>query len=242
LRREEDTKKLTLIEHLNELRWRLIVCLFAIGLSAIPGYLFSDKLLSILVRPVGKLVFLAPTEALMAKLKLGLFGGFFLALPVVLYQVWGFISCGLTAKEKRYILIYFPFSILLFLVGVGFCYFFVLPLGVKILLSYGGESLEPMISIMTYLSFVMTLLISFGITFELPLGVLFLTRIGLIKPRFLSRNRRYAILIIFIVAAILTPTVDIVNQLFLAIPLLLLYELSIIISRLVSPPRGNRKD
>lgn len=234
---DKTDKKLTLVEHLNELRWRLIVSLIAIALGAIPGYLFSDEIFSALARPVGKLVFLSPTEALMAKIKLSFFGGLFLALPVVLYQVWAFISSGLHLKEKRYILIYLPSSILLFLAGAGFCYLLVLPLGVKLLLSYGGESLVPMISIRAYLSFVMMLLISFGTIFVLPLAILFLTRIGLIKPGLLTKNRRYAILLIFILAAVITPTVDIVTQLFLAVPLFLLYELSIIISRLATPKK-----
>lgn len=173
------------------------------------------------------LVFISPQEPFVITLKIALFGGIIIALPMIIYQAWQFVSLALKEKEKRYLLFYGPFSLLLFLSGASFAYFVAIPVGLRFLLSFGGSSLEPMISISKYLSFITVTILTFGIVFELPLVSLFLVRIGIISPQFLAKNRKVAIIAIFVLAAILTPSIDAFTQILLAVPLVILYEVSI---------------
>lgn len=184
-----------------------------------------------LIKPAGKLVFIAPQEAFVTYIKVSLIAGIFLAFPVLIWQVWRFVSAGLTGTEKKYFLYYAPFSFMLFFIGSAFAYFVILPIGMRFLLGFATDSLQPMISVSKYVSFAGMLLLAFGVVFELPLVVLFLTKIRLVTPEFLKRKRKQSILIIFIVAAILTPP-DMVTQCLMAGPLILLYEISILFSRL----------
>lgn len=224
--------KLTLVQHLEELRRRFIICLLWVLVGSVVSWFYREEILSILKRPLGSpLVFLAPQEAFITMLKLAIFGGILLSLPVTLYQVWGFVSSALTQIEKKNLLLYGPLSLLSFIVGALFCYLVILPIGLKFLLSFGGASLTPMLSIDRYISFVIVLLLAFGVVFELPLASLFLTRLGLICPDSLRRRRKQAILMVFIISAILTPP-DVLTQLFMAGPLLVLYEISIWLSKL----------
>ncbi len=232
---------LTLIEHLEELRRRIIICLIAVFVCSIVCYFYVDKILFILSRPVNKLVFLKPTEAFLTKLKLSFYSGFFVSMPVIIYQIWKFVSPGLLPKEKHYIYWIVPTSYLLFITGVLFAFFAVLPVGIKFLLSYATESIQPLISISAYISFVIIFLLVFGIVFQLPLIVLFLTKLGVITPKWLVTNRKYAILVVFILAGILTPGPDVFSQFLMAIPTLLLYELSIIISKIVHSLQSIKK-
>ncbi len=221
-------KKMNLIGHLEELRRRAIICILTVVACSLFSYFYSDKILAILKRPFPhSLVFIAPMEPFVITLKIALFGGIALALPMLLLQAWQFTSSGLKEKEKRYLLVYAPFSLLLFLGGASFAYFLVIPIGLRFLLSFGGGSLEPMISINKYLSFITVMILTFGIVFELPLVSLFLVRIGIISPQFLARNRKVAIIAIFVLAAILTPSIDAFTQILMAVPLAILYEVSI---------------
>lgn len=228
-------EKITLVQHLEELRKRLIRCLIAVGVAAAICFFYVDAILKIISQPAGQLVFLKPTEAFFSRIEIALYGGVFLALPVIIYQVWRFVSPGLVKTERRYLFWIVPFSYLLFVAGAALAFFVVLPVGVTFLLAYGTENIQPMISIDAYLSFVTMLLLAFGAIFQLPLVILFLTKLGLVTPAALAAKRKYAVVVIFILAGVLTPGPDIFSQFMMAIPTLLLYEISIILSRFVGP-------
>lgn len=222
-----------LLTHLDDLRKSLIYSIIAIVLFSIAVYSRVDWVLRDITKPVGKLYFLSPFEAFWARIKLAFFLGIFLSMPVVLYQLWNFIQKGLFPKEKRFILSITIISFLLFILGAGFCYFLVLPVGVKFLLAYGSDTLVPMINITRYLSFVFGLLFSFGIVFQLPLIIGFLVKVGILQAQTLRKQRRFAIVIIFIAAAALTPGPDVFSQLLMAGPLLVLYEISVMVAQLI---------
>lgn len=233
-------QKMTIAGHLEELRRRIIVCVISVILTSCVAFLSVKRLLPYLTKPVGRLVFIAPTEAFFTYMKLALFMGFFLSSPIILYEVWKFVSSGLKRSEKKYTRLYGPLSFLLFIAGSSFAYFVVIPIGLKFLLTFGGQEIVPMISVSKYVSFVGMLCLAFGAIFELPLVTLFLTKINLVTPSFLATKRRYAIVGIFIVAALLTPP-DIFTQLLMVIPLLVLYEISIVLSRSVYSKSGVKK-
>lgn len=230
-----EDKKLPLVEHLDELRDRIIKSLLCLILASIVFYSFIDMFLPVFIRPVGKLVFIAPQEAFGARIKLSLFGGLFLSSPVILYHIWRFVSAALSKIEKRYILLFGPLSFIFFISGVFFAHFIIVPIGVKFLLGFATDLITPMISISNYISFVGLLLLTFGVIFELPLVSLFLTKIGVVTPKFLSSRRKQAVVFIFISAAIITPP-DVVTQVLMALPLLLLYEIGIFFSKIVYRP------
>jgi len=235
-------RKMSLMEHLEELRRRFIICILTVIACSIFSYFYSDKILAILKRPFPhSLVFISPQEPFIITLKIAVFGGVIFALPMIIYQAWQFVSLGLKKKEKRYLLLYTPFSLLLFLSGAGFAYFVAIPVGLRFLLSFGVSSLEPMISISKYLSFITLMIFSFGIVFELPLVSLFLVKIGIVSPQFLAKKRKIAIIAIFVLAALLTPSIDAFTQILLAVPLLILYELSIWLAKMVVVERGEEK-
>ncbi|MBU3912356.1 MAG: twin-arginine translocase subunit TatC [Candidatus Omnitrophica bacterium] len=222
---------LTFTEHLEELRQRIIRSLVFVIIASILTYAFTDKILIFLSKPAGRLVFIAPAEAFITRIKLALFGGLYLSLPLILYEVWGFVSSGLERTERKYALLFSVFSFILFTAGTLLGYFVIVPIGLNFLLSFSSEYLQPMISVGRYTSFVMSLSFAFGLVFQLPLAILFLTKTGIVTPEFLSRNRKYTIVIIFIAAAVFTPP-DVITQCLMAIPLLALYEISIFLSRI----------
>jgi sec-independent protein translocase protein TatC len=228
-------KKLSLIEHLQELRSRLIKSIIFIIVCSIFLYNYIDRILFILSRPVGRLVFISPTEALITNIKIAFLGGIFLSSPFVIYQIWRFVGTGLNPRERRYTLLFGPFSFLFFILGCIFGYFVIVPVGMKFLLSFASDALVPMITISRYISFIGTLTLTFGIVFQLPLLSLFLTKIGIVSPAFLSNKRKHAIVFIFILAATLTPP-DVITQCLMAVPLLVLYEISIIFSKIIYRP------
>lgn len=226
-------KKLTFVEHLEELRARMLKSIIFIIVASGLLHAFTDRILGFIVRPVGKLVFIAPTEAFIVSIKIALFGGLFLSSPFVLYQIWQFASAGLKKQEKKYVSLFSLFSFIFFLLGIFFGYFIIVPIGVKFLLGFGTDFVTPMISVGRYVSFVGMLALAFGVVFQLPIAILFLSKTGILTPQFLSTNRKYAIVIIFITAAIFTPP-DIITQCLMAVPLLVLYELGIFLSRFAS--------
>ena len=230
-------KTLSLIEHLEELRERLIKSIIAVIIAAGVSFRYVKKLLPYLIQPVGKVVFLSPQEALLTHVKLALIGGVILASPVILFQVWQFVSCALKPEEKRWVLIFGPLSLFFFLAGAFFGYRVILPLGLKFLLSFSSPELVPMLSVGRYLPFIFFLVLVFGVVFELPVFLYFLTLTGIVTPSLLRRRRKHAIVLIFILAAIFTPP-DVVTQSLLAIPLIFLYEIGIIFSRLAYRRRG----
>lgn len=232
---------MTIIEHLEELRRRLLFAVLAFAAGIAVSFLFVEPILALLIRPIGQVVFLAPTEAFFVRLKVAALAGAFLSLPVVLYQVWRFIGVGLTATERRYALSLLPFSLLLFVGGAAFAFFAILPVGVKFLLGYQTEQLIPMISIGAYLSFATAFVLAFGLVFQLPLVILFLARLGIVTPASLAAGRKYALLGIVILSAVLTPGGDVVSQGLMALPTYVLYELSIWIARAVAPRRSRQE-
>lgn len=223
----------SLFEHLGELRKRLTYSLIAVTIGGFACYSLVDRVIADLAGPVGRLYFNGPVEAFWSRIKIAFFLGLLASLPVVLFQVWSFIQHGLLPKEKRFILSVTAVSFLLFIAGASFCYFLVIPTGVKFLLAYSSDTLVPMITISKYLSFVTTLIVSFGLVFELPVAIGFLTKVGIFNSRMLREQWRIAVVIIFIAAAALTPGPDVFSQMIMAAPLLVLYGASILVAMLI---------
>ena len=227
---EDQEKVMPLTEHLEEFRWRILKSLGAILLFAVLSFPLSPKMIELLARPVGEFYFFAPTEALLIRFKLAFAMGLGLAAPVILYQTWAFIIPALTRRERNYALPLVSFSTLLFGTGIAFAYFFLLPVTIKVLLSFGTESLKDLLGVNRYLTFVLWTLIGCGVVFELPVVVFFLTRLGLVTPRFLIQRWREALLLILILSAVITPSIDVVTQVFLALPLTFLYLISLLVA------------
>ncbi len=231
-----------LTEHLAELRTRLIRSLISIAVFAIIAFTQVDFFFDVFQEPLNKvfpdlkLVALTPTESFFTAIKISILVGFVLASPFVFYQVWKFIEPALYENEKRLLVPFVLFTTVFFTAGVLFAFFGVLPLAIKFLLTFGYEqlSVDPMLSVSSYISFVIRLLLAFGITFELPVIISLLARLGLVTPETLIKIRPYFIVGIFILAAVLTPP-DVVSQIFLALPLLVFYELSIIAAKILYP-------
>jgi sec-independent protein translocase protein TatC len=224
--------------HRDELRKRLIVCLAAVGIGFVACYFFKVELFYILVAPLQKvmksgetLIYTHLPEAFFTFLKTAFIGGLMLASPIIIYQFWMFIAPGLYDREKRLLLPILFLSILFFAGGALFAYYIVFPYGFQFFLSFATDTIRPMPSMKEYLGFASKLLLAFGLIFELPLVVTFLAKLGIVSVDFLKKNRKYAILLIFIVAAVLTPP-DVVTQFMMAVPLMALYEVSILGARI----------
>ena len=226
-----EDRQLTFFEHLDELRGRIVKSLLVLSVTTVFSYQYIKSILPFLIKPIGKVVFTSPAEAFIAYFMLALFGGVFLSMPFLLYQTWKFFSAALSEGEKKYVVIFVPLTFIFFFVGCVFGYFVLLPMMLKFFLSFESPYLIPMINISKYISFVISVIFSAGISFELPLVIIFLTRIGIVTPNFLVQKRRHAIVIIFILSAVLTPSPDFFSQFVMAIPLIILYELSIIFSK-----------
>lgn len=227
----EEEKQSTLVEHLEELRARIIRSVLFLLVCAALLFNFSDQIISFLAKPVGELVFIAPQEAFITKIKVTFFSSLLVSLPFILYQAWRFISAGLQPGEKKYVLIFAPFSFIFFIAGVAFGYLVIIPLGLEFLLSFAAGFLSPMLTVSAYVSFVLALILIFGVIFQLPLAIVFLTKINLVSPNWLSEKRRQAVVFIFLISAFFTPP-DIITQCLMSVPLLILYETGIIFSRL----------
>ena len=222
--------------HLEELRRRLITSIVAVIIGFGATYYFAPKLFEILMAPLvgalppeSTLIFTGVTEAFFTYLKMALLAGFFLASPLVLYEIWAFVSPGLYKREKTWVIPFVVFSTLFFIGGALFGYFVVFPYGFKFLLSYATDMIRPLPKVKEYFSLASRMLLAFGAVFELPLFVFFLTKMGLVTSRTLIDKFKYAIIIIFAISAILTPP-DVVTQLMMAGPLLALYGLSVIVA------------
>lgn len=217
--------------HLDELRSRLIKIILVFAAATLVCYNFVGQILPWVIKPAGHLIYTSPTEAFSAYMTLATLMGFIVTLPWTLYQVWGFIGGALRPQEKQFIAIFGPLSLIFFLAGVAFSFYVAIPLTYKFLMGFSSEYMQPMITVSSYLGFVGNMLIAFGVTFELPLIMAFLAKIGVATPEFLRQKRRHAIMIILIIAAIITPP-DVVSQVSLAIPLVVLYEIGIIFVKL----------
>jgi sec-independent protein translocase protein TatC len=238
--------KMPLTAHLEELRWRLIKALLAVVAGFVVTYSFADSLFAFLTRPLltmtagpVELIGTAVTEAFFTKLKVSFIAAIFLVSPVLFYQAWMFVAPGLYDQEKRYARPFVVFATIFFLMGASFCYWVVFPVGFRFFVEeYQGIGVNPSIRISEYLSFSSRMLLAFGMTFELPVVTFFLARIGVVTHQMMLSYTRYAILVMFIVAAVLTPGPDIASQLLMVGPLLLLYALSIGVAYFVATPKA----
>ena len=218
----------TFWEHLEELRIRILRSCAVVLVFSFIFYNFSSQIVDFLIRPIGKAVFTSPAEALLVHVAVAFWAGIVVSVPLIAFELWRFVESGLVLQEKSHAVKFGALAFLLFLAGVFFGYFVFLPVVLNIFLSFARPALMPMISIKNYIDFVISTVLGCGFVFETPLLALFLAKLGVIDAQFLIRYRRAAILIIFIVAAILTPP-DVLSQFCMAVPLLVFYELSIIL-------------
>ncbi|MEZ7891766.1 MAG: twin-arginine translocase subunit TatC [Candidatus Wallbacteria bacterium] len=234
---DTDDSGMSLVEHLTELRTILIKSIAAVILAACASLFFSNDIIKYIsfnlssVLRGEKLVFISPAEGFFVSLKVSFFVAFLAVLPYILFQIWKFIYIALTAKEKKYFNLLLITSVLSFYAGLVFAVYIAVPLGVNFLIGYSSELFRPMISVEAYYDFLIYSAVTFGIVFEMPLILLFLNKINIVSKKWLSENRRYSVLIIFILAAVFSPP-DVFSQFLVAIPMLFLYELSIILIKI----------
>jgi sec-independent protein translocase protein TatC len=243
--KEKDTlPAMGFLEHLEELRRRIIYCIIAVAVGFFACWGYADRIYEIMQKPImvalehngmsEKLVYLNPTEPFNMYLKVAALAGLFVTSPFVLYQVWAFISPGLYRNEKRYVMPFMFSTVGLFIAGGIFGYKLVYPQALEFLIGY-GKQFQPMITIGEYTDLFLTIIIGMGVIFEMPILVFFLSLMGIVTAGWMWRNLRYSILVIFIIAAILTPTTDILNMCIFAAPMVALYVFSIAIAYLVHP-------
>jgi len=230
-----DDKKLTVLSHLLELRQRLIKSVIAIAVASVIAFIFYDWIFYILKLPAEgiNLIYIEMTEMIGTIMKVCLVTGIILAMPYLVYHGIMFVAPALTPKEKKYVYLILPWIALMFLGGVAFSYFILIPPATRFLISFGSDIATPEIRIGNYIAIVTRLMLAIGFVFEMPVITTFLARLGVLKPKWLSDRRRTAIIVAFILAAIITPTFDPMNQSLVAIPLIVLYEMSIWLAKLV---------
>lgn len=236
-------KKITILGHLYELRRRLIKSVIAVLITTIVSFVFAKQIFGILISPTEgldppvQLIYIEMTEMIGTYMRVSLVSGIILAMPYLTYQVLMFVFPALTRKEKKYIFIVLPWIAVMFMGGVAFSYFVLIPPATKFLFTFGSDIATPEIKIGNYISVVTRLLLAIGLVFEMPVVTTFLARIGVITPKWLARKRKGAIIFAFILAAIITPTFDPINQSLIAAPLVILYEMSIWLAKLVQRKR-----
>ncbi|MCH7826866.1 MAG: twin-arginine translocase subunit TatC [Bacteroidetes bacterium] len=228
---------MSFLEHLEEFRWRLIYSFLGIVLGTILSWIFIDYLINvILLKPAFdagiKLQNLKPFGQVYVYLEVAIICGIILSIPNIFYQFWKFIVPALKKNEQKYISIIVIFSSFCFIIGIIFAYFIMLPFTLDFALNFGSQDIKNQFAINEYLSVILSVMLGAGVIFELPMITYFLTKIGILTPKFMSKNRKYAVLLILILSAFLTPA-DIVSQIILAIPIGFLYEFSILISKFV---------
>lgn len=232
-----ETAAIPLTEHLRELRKRLLKCCIAVGIGFAVSYGFSEEIFRVLTLPLlkvmpadSKMIFTGLAEGFFTYFKVSFFAGTLLAMPVIFYQLWAFISPGLYSSEKRYILPFTVFSLLFFIGGAAFGYFLVFPFAFEYFMSFNSAEIVALPSIKEYLTFTTRLFLAFGTAFELPIFIVFMSRLGILTVSRLTSARKYVLIVAFIFSAILTPP-DVVTQILMAFPLMLLYELGILGAR-----------
>ncbi len=233
-----DEGKMSFLEHLGELRKRLLWSLLSIVVFFIPAYAFSEKIFDFLMLPIIKslpegssLIFTRPAEGFVTYLKVSFFAALFAAIPFILYQIWKFVAPALYKEEKKIVVPFILFGTILFLIGGGFCYFIASPPAFRFLLGeYSSQYVKAFPSISEALSFFMFLMIGFGLVFQFPLIIFVLSRLGIVNSKFLREKRKYAILAGAVIAAVLTPTTDAISMMFMFVPLLVFYELGILVA------------
>lgn len=228
-------KKMSFIDHLEELRQRIIVAFLAVAVGATVCFFFAFPILRILIRPAGKisLVYLSPIEPFMVKFKIAMWAGLFFAMPVVLYEALAFVAPALKNKERKFVYPIITGLIVLFALGVFFGYEVVMPVGIKWLFGQAGNELRANLTANMYVSFAFMFLLAFGVAFETPLIILFLVKLGVVSPQTLRRNWRISYLAILVISAIITPDWSPVTMAIMAVPMIALYEISVLISRYI---------
>ena len=245
-KKEISSAEMGFFDHLEELRWRIVKALVGIVIGAIVCWIFIDPIIEdILIRPAInsklKLQNLRPFGQFFLYMQVAIAGGVILSFPNILYQLWKFIAPGLYANERKYIFGIVFFTSFCFMSGISFAYFLMIPFALGFFESFGTENIENIIAIGEYLSFVITVMLGAGLIFELPMVTLFLSRLGIVTPEFMKKYRRHAIVIIFIMAAILTPP-EPITQTMLAVPLIALYEVSIFLSKIAWKKRKEKNE
>ena len=234
--------KMSFMEHLGELRTRIMWSVASAGVGILIAFFITDPAMRFISRPLlsmkTELVFTSPTEAFWTWMKVAMVLGIFISMPGILFQVWKFVAPGLHEHEKKYAAPFIIIGSLLFLIGGAFAMLIIIPYASNFLVTFGQEKgWKPMLTVSSYTDFVIKFALAFGVVFELPVVITILSLIGVVTPQFLSKNRKYAVLVNFVIAAILTPTPDMINQTLMAGPLCILYEVGIICARLATRKR-----
>lgn len=245
----EEELRMSFWSHLTELRKRIVYAAIAIGVGFVVCFNYSEDILGLLLLPMNstmtfqasvpflhfvpnktaqELYFTTLIEPIMSHLKIGFIAGIMLTVPVILYQIWKFISPGLLPRERKYAGQFVFFATFFFFIGVLFCFFLLLPFAVPFLITYKTEHLKPIIKLADYIDFTLKFMLASGAVFELPLVMIILGRMGIINPDVLSRFRKYAFLISFIIGGIVTPTPDVFNMTLMSLPIYCLYEIGIL--------------
>jgi sec-independent protein translocase protein TatC len=242
-------EKMPLTSHLEELRKRLIRILIAVGIGFAVCWFFREWFFLVITAPLAKvlpqnshMIYTSLPEAFFNYMKISFYASLFLTSPFILYQLWKFVSPGLYPTEKKYVAPFVLSSTILFISGILFGYYVALPPAYSFFIEFSSDFLKPMFSLKEYLSLSLRLLLAFAISFELPVFIFFMAKIGIVSSNTLKKQRRYAILVIFIVAAILTPSPDAISQTIMAVPLMILYEISIFVARFAEKKRPKTDD
>lgn len=222
----DEAGSMSLIDHLGELRGRIIVALVAMIIGTVVSYYYVDDIIQILIAPAGKLYYTKPTEAFFTYMKISIISGLIVSSPVWFYQIWAFIIPALSKGEKKVTFLIVPSAISLFIIGVLFSYYLVLPTAIEFFIGFGTDGLQPLFSIGQYIDFVVGFIIPFGITFELPLIIVALSALGILSSQRVRSFRKMFILLAFIVGGAISPTPDMLSQTMIAGPMVLLYEIS----------------
>jgi sec-independent protein translocase protein TatC len=244
----DNDEKQPFLSHLEELRKRLVVCAIAVGIGFVASYIFSERLFNLLVAPLkavmpegDQMIFTNLPEMFFAYIKVAFIAGILVSAPLIFYELWMFVAPGLYKNEKKLMAPFVISSTILFVGGSLFGYFIVFPFGFKFFIAFSNEYVKALPSVKQYFSFSLKLLFAFGLVFELPVIIFFLSKLGLVTPEFLKKNRKYAILLTFVMAAILTPP-DVITQCMMAGPLIVLYEIGILVARLARKKKEEREE
>ena len=239
-RMSERDKELSLVQHLKEFRDRLMVASIAVVATTAISFVFATDIIRILLVPAGvdHLIALSPTENFTTYMRVALFTGIALSMPVILYEIYAYIDPALHPNERRFALTAGPFVLLLFIVGMLFCYYGLLPSSLKFLVNFGSPVIENQLRASEYLSFVTTFILGMGVVFEVPVLIYALVRVHVLNRAWLAKQRRYVVVIVLIIGAIITPTPDPFNQLLVSVPMYLLFELGLFLARFGGGPRA----
>jgi sec-independent protein translocase protein TatC len=234
----ERDKELSLMQHLGELRNRLMVASFGVLIATAVAFFFAKDIILALEAPANlkkPLQLISPTEGFTTYMRVSLFTGIALAMPVILYEIYAYVDPALRPKERRFLLTLGPFVLLLFVGGMAFCYFLLLPNAINFLFTFGSEVFEASPRASEYIAFVTTFILGVGLVFEMPVIIFAVTRVGLVQRSWLAKRRPYVVLICFVLGAVITPTPDPFNQTLVAVPMYLLFELGLLLSRIGAP-------